>query len=154
MPSHKQLMTLFSQRNISDTQRHELIYAFTNGRTESSKDLIQKEINDLCWKLQNEFQFYTYLDAHLEADRKKKRSAILTVATAVGIKQPNSWQSFNDFMKNRSIKKKQLSKYNLQELDELMRQFKGIESNYKKSAKNAGTKAWSHNLGLPQIHRN
>ncbi|AXG70458.1 hypothetical protein KORDIASMS9_02698 [Kordia sp. SMS9] len=154
MATHKKLMTLLSKRNIDEKKRHELVYAFTNGRTKSTKDLIQKEINDLCWKLENEFQFYTYIDPYLEAFKKKKRSVVLAIASEVGIKEPNSWSSFNSFMKKSSVHKKALSKYDLEQLDDLIRQFKAIENNYKKSAKKSGTKAWSHSLGLPQISSN
>jgi len=75
---------------------------------------------------------------------REKQSIILTIATRTGIKEPDSWTKFNEWMLNSSVQKKELHKYNSDELDKLIKQFRGIESNYKKSAEKTGTKAWRH----------
>ena len=47
--------------------------------------------------------------------------------------------------------KKQLTAYKLEELDALIKQFRGIESNFNRSAKKVGTKAHSKKFNLPNI---
>ncbi|WP_123891990.1 MULTISPECIES: hypothetical protein [Chryseobacterium] len=75
---------------------------------------------------------------------KHYRSNILTLATRLGIKEADSWDKFNQWMLERSICKKKLNDYSLEELKELQIQFRGIESNYERSAQTPGTKAWFH----------
>ncbi|WP_139420946.1 hypothetical protein [Chryseobacterium mulctrae] len=75
---------------------------------------------------------------------KYYRSNILTLATRLGIKEPDSWNRFNDWMLKSSLYKKKLNDHKLEELKALQIQFRGIESNYERSANTPGTKAWYH----------
>lgn len=76
----------------------------------------------------------------------------MTIATRTGIKELDSWKKFNQWMLNNSCLKKELHQYNLDELDQLIKQFRGLENNYNKSACKVGTKAWIHkNKFLPII---
>lgn len=154
MATTKKLMTLFSKYGIDEKQRHELIYAWTSGRTQSSTELLSIEVDELCAKLEADYKFRTGMDAHAELEKKSKRSIILTIAQRTGIHEPNNWDKFNDFMKNSSILKKPLKEYELDELDALITQFRGLERNYTKSANKAGTKAYFHSKGLPNPHLN
>lgn len=70
------------------------------------------------------------------------RSNILTVATRIGIKSPQNFDSFNHWMKAKSKYKKELFKLNLQELKEVHKQLLMVEINDAKSAKNYDTKAF------------
>lgn len=151
MATHRRLMTLFSKNSFDEQTRHDLVYTFTKGRTKSTKDLSLQEIKALCAKMETSFQFIKNVDANSEAERKKKRSIVLKIATKVGIHDPNNWSVFNGFMKRNSILKKQLNAYKLDELDRLIKQFRGIESNFEKSAKKVGTKAHSQKFKLPNI---
>ncbi len=151
MATHKKLMTLFSKNGFDDSTRHNLVYAWTGGRTKSSKFLSPNEIDALCIKLESSFRFATNIDAYTEIECKKKRSIVLKIATTTGIHDNADWKVFNGFMLRSSIFKKQLNKYNLEELDALINQFRGIERNFNKSAKKAGNKAHSHKFKLPQI---
>lgn len=90
------------------------------------------------------------LSAEMELILKRKRSIILTLATDTGIKEPNSWTKFNNWMKNSSIHKKELHAYNYDELDDLNKQFRALKANYDHSAEKAGTKAWHHATGIPK----
>lgn len=94
------------------------------------------------------------VSADMELIMKRKRSVILTIATNTGIKEPNSWSKFNLWMKNNSIFKKELHAYDFDELDQLTRQFRGIEKNYNESAKKVGNVAWHHATGIPKISDN
>jgi len=79
---------------------------------------------------------------------------VLTIAQRVGIHEGTNFDKFNAFMETRSILKKRLSKYTLDELDELIKQFRGLEANFQKSAEKAGTKAWNKVNGFNQISDN
>jgi hypothetical protein len=92
--------------------------------------------------------------AEMELIMKRKRSVILTIATDTGIKEPNSWTKFNNWMKASSIHKKELHAYNYDELDELTKQFRGLKANYENSAEKMGTKAWHHSTGIPKPSSN
>ncbi len=146
MATHKKLMTLFSKLGYSDEDRHDLIWEYTRGRTESSKELTSVEVDELCIAFSRE-------DDEKELKRRK-RSIILRIAQKVGIHNPQDWQRFNHFMNTKSIYMKPLCEYNLEELDRLIRQFRGIEHNYLKSARKTGNKAWFHQRGLNPFSEN
>jgi hypothetical protein len=84
----------------------------------------------------------------LEDQKRKLRSQVLTIATRVGVHNPNDWDVFDRFMMYKSIKKKTLNLYTLEELQNLVKQFRGIEANYNKSSETKGTKAYFHKRGL------
>ena len=86
--------------------------------------------------------------------KKKLRSRVLAIATRTGIHDTNDWDKFNCFMLHNSICKKSLNLYDLEELEELVKQFRALERNYKKSAEKAGTKAWAHQFGFPSTSKN
>ena len=77
---------------------------------------------------------------HYEMNLRDKRSIVLIIATRTGIKDADSWEKFNRWMLNNSVLKKELHKYKLDELDKLIKQFRGLEANYRKSAEKTGTK--------------
>lgn len=77
-------------------------------------------------------------------DLKYYRSNILTLATRLGIKEADSWDKFNKWMLEKSICKKKLNDHSLEELKQLQLQFRGMETNYNRSAMTPGTKAWYH----------
>jgi hypothetical protein len=147
MATIRQAMTLLGQQGIDDETRHEMIYRFTGGRTTSIRDLSTKELEQFCNRLQEK-------TADREILMRQKRSVVLTLATRTGIKEPDSWTNFNRWMLNSSKYKKALTEYDFEELDELTAQFRGLESNYKKSADKAGTKAWHHKTGIPRPSEN
>lgn len=149
MATIKQVMTLLGQQGIDDDTRHEMVYNFTAGRTSSIRDLTGKELEDFCNRLQNRVE-----SADKEILMRQKRSVVLTIASRTGIKKPDSWTEFNRWMQNNSVLKKPLNEYSFDELDELTRQFRGLEANYKSSASKAGTKAWYHSTGIPQPSNN
>ena len=94
------------------------------------------------------------LSAEMELIMKRKRSVILTLATYTGIKEPDSWTKFNNWMKNSSIHKKALNAYEYDELDDLTKQFQALKANYENSAEKMGTKAWHHSTGIPKPSSN
>lgn len=149
MATVKQLMTLLGKAGVNDETRREMIFNFTNGRSESVKDLNERELQLLCNELQSRF-----LASDYEIQMRKKRSIVLTIATRTGIKSATSWNEFNKWMLNSSIYKKELHAYDYEELDQLIKQFRGLEGNYKKSAQKTGTKAWIHANGFSQISQN
>ena len=151
---HTQLLILLNKAGVDETQRHNLVFAYTGGRTRSSKELFDQEINDLIWKLQNDSGFSSNFtrttDILLELVLKGKRSQVLAIATRCGIHQPPTFQTFNHWMLNSSILKKKLQKYTIDELDQLLQQMHKLEANFKASAEKAGTKAWYRHYGIPE----
>lgn len=142
-------MTLLNRAGIDEEARREMIYHYTDGRTDSVRDLSNRELLALCGKL-SEHQ----LQQGIELIMRHKRSIVLAIATRTGIKQPNGWEKFNSWMKTRSIYKKELHAYRNNELDQLIRQFRGIEAHFTKSAEKPGTKAWHQKTGIPNINPN
>ena len=69
-----------------------------------------------------------------EAEIKRLRSIILTDAQAMGILRHNNWEHFNRFMKEKSILKKFLRDYTLDELPELVLQFKSMRSKFERNS--------------------
>lgn len=94
------------------------------------------------------------LSAEMELIMKRKRSVILTLATHTGIKEPDSWTKFNNWMLHSSIHKKALNAYEYDELDDLTKQFQALKANYENSAEKMGTKAWHHSTGIPKPSSN
>ncbi len=142
-------MTLINRAGIKEDLRREMIYNATSGRTRSVRELTHKEMDAICASLQEKAAA-----TGLDIEMRKKRSIVLTIATRTGIKEPDSWSKFNLWMKNKSIFKKELHAYDYEELDQLIRQFRGIEANFDRSAKKVGTKAWHHATGIPNINNN
>ncbi len=89
-----------------------------------------------------------------EAELKRQRAQVLAIATRCGIHQPDSWQFFNTFMEKRSVLKKPLYRYTLEEMPLLINQMRGLEENERKSAQHAGTKAWYRKRGYTQPSAN
>jgi len=150
---HRQLMAIFRRLNIGDEQRHELVYTWTKGRTNSTRELTDGELNDLLWKFNNDIQSRRVADG-IELEKRKKRSIVLAIAQRCGIHTGTDFYKFNSFMTSRSIHKKSLSKYSLEELDDLINQFRGLERNYDNSAAHAGTRAWYQKRGIPEVNKN
>lgn len=149
-------MTVLGKAKIDSDSRHDLVYSWTAGRTASTKELFDREMDDLIWKITNDFGFRNQLNPNLEIERRNKRATVLAIAGRVGF-FPNgssNFEAFNRFMISGSILKKRLEKYLLDELDALIKQFRGIEANYNRSAEQTGTKAWHHKNKLPKPGEN
>lgn len=149
---HRQLMAILNKKGFDADSRHELIFSYTEGRTKSTKDLYDLELSDLVNQL-NAVETHDRASL-LKIALKEKRSIVLTIAQRVGIHEGTGFSKFNAFMEARSILKKRLDKYTLDELDDLIRQFRGLEANFQKSAENPGTKAWNKANGFSQISDN
>ena len=85
---------------------------------------------------------------------KEHRSIVLSIATRIGLKEPDSWDKFNNWMLKSSILKKKLNDYKLDELPKLERQLRAAESNYQASAEKPGNKAWYHKNKFPIPSKN
>lgn len=143
----RRLMALLTRAKIKDDARHDLVYAWTNGRTASSRELTGNELSDLVWKFENHFDAPA-VDLYLQAECKRLRAIVLKIATDCGIKEITDFAKFNKFMLEYSILKKELHRYTLNELHQLVVQFRGIETHYRNSAHTPGTKAWYHKNGM------
>lgn len=70
MATIKKLQTLFSEKGMNTDERHEVIFNFTGGRTESSRELTPQELETLCNALQDKYS------AEMDAKRKRLLAAI------------------------------------------------------------------------------
>ncbi len=136
---HRKLMLLLTKNGYSNDDRHDLIYHFTNGRTESTKQLYMREMIELCEWLERNLKSATD-----ELLLRNKRAVVLKIAQSTGIHDPEDWSKFNGFMLNRSILHKPLKDYTFSELNDLIKQFRKLEQNYHKSAEKPLNKAWWH----------
>ena len=147
-------MTILSKSDVDDDTRHTLVYGWTGGRTESTRELTDKELADILWKLQNDAFFASNLkrsgNALVENAMRQKRSTVLAIAQRCDIHTGKDFARFNGWMRERSIHKKSLAKYTFDELDELIKQLHAVETNLKRSAEKAGTKAWYKHYGIPE----
>lgn len=154
----RRLMALLSKAGIDDDTRHNLVYAWTNGRTNSSRELTGSEVDDLVWKFENDFLFRANprqaASALMELAIKQKRSAVLAIAQRTGIHEGASFSRFNQWMKNRSVLKKRLNDYTFDELDQLIQQMHALEANFKRSAEKAFSKAWHQHYNIPEVESN
>ena len=126
------------------------------GRTTDIEDLSEKELQEI-YKIffphERNIAEQAFLLNH-EKLLKEHRSVILSIATRIGIKEPDNWDKFNNWMLKSSILKKKLNDYNLQEIKDLERQLRAAESNYQASAEKAGNKAWYHKNKFPIPSKN
>ena len=89
-----------------------------------------------------------------ESEVKRLRSIILADAQVMGILKQNNWVYFNKFMKERSPLKKFLRDYTLEELPELVRQFKSMRTKFEKVAVKVGSKQWYILFGIAEPSMN
>ena len=119
------------------------------GRTTDIEDLSEKELQEI-YKI-----FFPHeILLNYEKLLKEHRSVILSIATRIGIKEPDNWDKFNNWMLKSSILKKKLNDYKLDELPKLERQLRAAESNYQASAEKPGNKAWYHKNKFPIPSKN
>lgn len=143
MATIRALMTVLNKLGVDDDQRKDLIADYTNGRTSSARGLYGRELTELVTRL-NGMLPETQGNAQRELLMKKKRSAVLSIATRVGIHNTADWKKFNNWMLQRSILKKPLHLYDIKELDDLLKQMYALQGNYERSANKPLTRAWWH----------
>lgn len=126
------------------------------GRTTDIDELTDQELEEvyrIFFPTERNFAEQVFM-LNYEKLLKEHRSIVLSIATRIGLKEPDNWDKFNNWMLKSSIKKKKLNDYNLQELKELERQLRATESNYQASAEKAGNKAWYHKNKFPIPSKN
>ncbi|OXA83694.1 hypothetical protein B0A56_00815 [Flavobacterium columnare NBRC 100251 = ATCC 23463] len=151
MATTRQLQTLFTKLGYNNEQRAERINAWTAGRTRSTKELEADELTELCQSLTAQVRQQKQI---FEDAKRQRRSAILTIATRTGIKHPNCWDTFNHFMLHKSCARKALRLCNLDELEQVLLQFRALEHSNAISAQKPGTKAYYNKLGMHKPSEN
>lgn len=79
---------------------------------------------------------------------KRLRSIILADAQYLGIYKPGDWTSFNRFMLHKSVKRKDLNLYKIEEFPALIKQFKSMRRKYDESKQKIGSRAWWRSIGV------
>ena len=126
------------------------------GRTTDIEELSDEELEEvyrIFFPVERNIAEQAFL-LNYEKLLKEHRSVILSIATRIGIKEPDNWDKFNNWMLKSSILKKKLNDYKLDELPKLERQLRAAESNYQASAEKPGNKAWYHKNKFPIPSKN
>lgn len=147
MTSEQQKMQLLTRFKASALE--DICWSKSNHRTVDINELRPEEIEKVYLMF---FPQPTIIEQIVLAEHKellrKHRSTCLTIATRIGLKEPDSWDKFNNWMLKSSVLKKRLNDYTLVELQSLERQLRGAESNFEASATKPGNKAWYHKHGF------
>ena len=144
------LFEKFSPFAISQT-----IFLHT-GRTTDIDELTDQELEEvyrIFFPTERNFAEQVFM-LNYEKLLKEHRSIVLSIATRIGLKEPDNWDKFNNWMLKSSILKKKLNDYKLDELPKLERQLRAAESNYQASAEKPGNKAWYHKNKFPIPSKN
>lgn len=140
MKQLKELTGYLSRRTPDEIKI--LVDSVTDHRTMCLEDLTEKEINLMITVFRPktlEEKANALID---EIKIKNMRSNILALAERTGIKEYGNFHSFNNWMMISSVFKKQLNAHNLEELQILYKQLRGVERNNQRSASKPMTKAW------------
>lgn len=130
---------------LSLRQPHEvaiMLDGFTSHRTTLLEELTDGEIDILLRIYRPRTIQEREKELIIELRLKEWRSNILALAEKVGIKEPQSFHEFNNWMLLKSKFKKHLNAHNLEELQLLHRQLQGVKQNNERSAFRPLNKAW------------
>ena len=143
MATLNELKMLFSNRSASDVAIE--ISGFTGFRTTLLEELTPEEMNEL-YNIHCKAkipQISTESEAIYQHMLKKHWIGnVLTIATEEGIKEPNDWKKFNDWMMRSSKFKKHLNAHSVKELKILHQQLCKLRDNNERSSQKPLTKAW------------
>ncbi|MRI64609.1 hypothetical protein EDM00_11525 [Ornithobacterium rhinotracheale] len=148
MNTLEKIQQIVSAKGIAPVDLALNVSAMSDGRTTLLEELNEKELNLLlkCYAPKPNINDYvTHLE--IEDEKKRLRSIVLKIATKIGVHNPESWEPFNQFMLKSSILHKPLKDYDLEELKELVKQFKSMERKEEAYRKVAGSKPWYRQLG-------
>ena len=106
MATLKKLMTILSKRSVSNEQRADLVYSWTNGRTTSARDLNAYELTWICKSLEGQ-------KSKLDTNRKRLIASIFGYLEKMNIKdapidyvkavacKASGYNRFNDIPEDR-----------------------------------------------------
>ncbi len=139
-PQLTKLHTLLSQLGQLDFKK-ELVKIYTQGRTESSRELTMEEARDLISKLSaNDPR-----QGHIKAIWMLAYTAGIIYGDSAEDNQMNA-AKLNLFLRQRGAVKKDLQSMNLDEMKKVHRQFEAIVKNSQKTADNKQAKAATDKL--------
>ncbi|MFL0089708.1 hypothetical protein [Tenacibaculum maritimum] len=142
-----QLLSRFSKESLKFTVLEE-----SKGRTNDIDELTEEELSSIFFMLFPSKRIITPERRLLNLEEEKKirhlRSIILSDAQYIGLYKPNNWTDFNAFMLKKSILKKPLNNYKINEFANLIKQFKAMKSKYDSNKFIPGTKEWYEFIGF------
>ncbi|MCT4306051.1 hypothetical protein [Elizabethkingia anophelis] len=151
MTPHEELKQLFAHRKPIDVAIE--VSGFTSHRTTVIDELTESEVLELL-SIHNHDSIEETEDAlRNEIILKKMRSKIIALAEKEKVKEPNSWDKFNNWMLLSSRFKKHLNAHNMGELQLLFKQLQALKTNNRRSAKKPMSKAWWKE-GIEKINMN
>lgn len=151
MTPHDELKALFANRKPLEVAIE--VSGFTGHRTTLIDELTENEVIRLL-SIHDPVPPEEKEDAlRDEILCKNYKSKIIAIAEKEGIKQPNDWQDFNNWMLISSVFKKHLNAHSLDELKALLRQMQALRHNNRRSTEKPMTKAWFRK-GIENINLN
>jgi len=128
---HKQLFALLNQSGLME-HRKDVVYSFTNGRTESTKELEQKEYKALIDYLKVVKENTTEKDDFMKGEHMRKRIFSMchqygwTAFDATKRKHTVDVDKLNGWMQKYSYLHKSINQYKYNELPQLVTQFETV----------------------------
>ncbi len=131
LQQNKALYSLLSQEGINADAKAELVYQFTNGRTERSSEMYKNECQELidCLQMRQANKTKKF------SPGQKQRSKILSICHELGWFDKFSpekgkimvdIEKLNDWLKEKGAVKKDLNSLTIQDLNKVVTQFKNI----------------------------
>jgi hypothetical protein len=149
----EELITALRQK-LSPNALEQAVWLETH-RTSQLLELTDEELNTLYHRFCYTPNYKAIAEDLLnETEVKRLRAIILADAQTMGILKQNNWAYFNKFMKERSPLKKFLRDYTLDELPELVRQFKSMRTKFEKASVKVGSKQWYTLFGIAEPSMN
>ncbi|WP_456059238.1 hypothetical protein [Bacteroides clarus] len=93
----------------------QLVRQFTDGRTESLKEMTDKEYTAMCDGMQQQIGNYKSREIYRE-ELRRKRSAVLHLLQKIGV-DTTDWERVNAYCRNPRISGKEFSKLTIEELE-------------------------------------
>jgi len=136
-PQIKALHAMFRQAGMDDEERHEFIRNFTNGRTDSTKELTMEEARKILDALTPSKEEREAKRTKLREEAKRECKAIYMLSLQISFLNKDfptdneadfemNKAKINQFCKNRTKFRKPITQMNLEELRAVHRQLESI----------------------------
>lgn len=102
-----------------DDFKRQMVSQFTNGRTDSLREMTRQEYDRCCESLEGQSRY--------KEELRKERSATLKLMQKAGI-DTSDWNRVNDFCRDPRIAGKEFARLTTDELSQLRRKIRAIDS--------------------------
>jgi len=139
---NKRLYALLSQLNINDENKKELVYQFTNGRTERSSEMEYRECNNLIMSLQEQLITLKNKQANerqysgIEQGLRREIFKLMYDIGFIHNREDNKRKLLviNAWIKKKIKLEKQLNELSVDELNKMIKQLRTVRRIYNEKA--------------------